>query len=110
MTDETDHELQDLKQQLSLLQREHARTRNGWLNWIRATGQLLLVFGAALLFGVLISHGNPASNPVAATFGVMAIFMLLLGLWSLVWSLQPMAEKLMKADATGRNATLGDIQ
>jgi hypothetical protein len=109
MTDETDRELQDLKQQLSLLQREHARTKNGWLNWIRSTGQLHLIFGTALLFGVLTSHGNPASNPVAATLGVMAIFMLVLGLWSIVWSLRPMAEKLMKADATSRKATLGDI-
>jgi hypothetical protein len=32
MTDEVDRELQDLKQKLSLVQREHARTRNGWLN------------------------------------------------------------------------------
>jgi Na+/melibiose symporter-like transporter len=109
MTDEVDRELQDLKQKLSLLQREHARTRNGWLNWIRSTGQLLLTFGAALILGVLTSHRN-LTNPVAATFGVMAIFMLVLGLWSFVWSLRPMAEKLMKADATGRKATLGDIQ
>ena len=41
MSEETDREIQQLKQQLALLQQESARTRTGWLNWMRMTGFLL---------------------------------------------------------------------
>ena len=93
---EVESELQNLKAQLAALQEEHAKTRYGWLFWLRNTGFLLLVFGIAVFFGVLKSHGDIESNPVAITFVVMAIFMFILGAWLAAFSLRPMAEMLMK--------------
>ena len=46
MSAESERELRELKQQVTLLQQENARTRVYWLNWIRATGLLLLVYAA----------------------------------------------------------------
>jgi Na+/melibiose symporter-like transporter len=96
MTEEIERELQDLREQLLLLQVENVKTRNGWLNWMRNTGFLLLVFGITIFSGILQSHHSPESNPIVATFGVMAIFMLVLGAWTALWSLRPLAERLMK--------------
>jgi hypothetical protein len=94
--EEIKRELRNLKEQLALLQKEHAKTRNGWLYSLRNTGFLLTVFGVALLLGVWESQAKLNSNPVAITFAVMAIFMLALGLWLWFWSLQPLAERMMR--------------
>lgn len=91
-----ENEFRSLKAQLAALQEEHAKTRFGWLYWMRNTGFLLLVFGISVFFGVLQSHTRIESNPVAMTLGVMAIFMLVLGLWLAAWSLRPLAERIMK--------------
>jgi hypothetical protein len=55
-----------------------------------------VVFGLSVFLGVLASRGDHSSNPVAITFTVMAIFMLVLGLWSMSWSLRTMAERMMR--------------
>jgi protein-S-isoprenylcysteine O-methyltransferase Ste14 len=96
MDEQADRELQELKQQLALLQQAHAATRNGWLKWLRATAVLLLVYAGAIFLGILQSKGNPATNPVAISFVITALFMAACGLWCLLWSFRWMAEKLMK--------------
>jgi hypothetical protein len=93
---EIENELQTLKAQLALLQEEHAKTRFGWLYWLRNTGFLLMVLGIAVFLGVLQVHGKIESNPVAMTLGVMAIFLFLMGAWVAMWSLRPLAERIMK--------------
>jgi succinate dehydrogenase hydrophobic anchor subunit len=96
MSEETGREIQELKQQVALLQQESARTRTGWLTWMRMTGVLLLIYAAAVLAGVLCARSKIESNPVAITFTVSAIFMAACGGWCLLWSVCKMAEKLMK--------------
>jgi hypothetical protein len=91
---EMERKLLDLEEQLTLLQKEHAKTRNGWLYLQRHTGSFLSVLGVAFLLGVWESH--PEHNPVAATLGIMAIIMLVLGAWLWFWSLRPAAERLMR--------------
>jgi hypothetical protein len=49
---EIEAELENLKQQLLLLQKEHGNTRGGWINWLRRTGLLLALFGGAILYGI----------------------------------------------------------
>jgi len=93
---EIESELQSLRSQLATLQEEHAKTRYGWLYWLRMTGFLLLVFGIAIFFGVLKAHADIDANPVAISFIVMAIFLLVIGAWLAVCSLRPMAEKIMR--------------
>jgi len=93
---EIENELQSLKAQLAALQEEHAKTRFGWLWWMRNTGFLLLVLGISVFFGVLQVHGKIESNPVAMTLGLIAIFMFLFGVWLAAWSLRPLAERIMK--------------
>jgi hypothetical protein len=93
---EIESELQTLKSQLAALQEEHAKTRFGWLYWLRNTGFLLMVLGLAIFAGVLQVHGKIESNPVAMTLGVMAIFLFLMGVWVAMWSLRPLAERIMK--------------
>lgn len=93
---EIENELQDLKAQLANLREEHAKTRYGWLFWMRNTGFLLLVFGISVFFGVLQSHAKIESNPVGVALVLMAIFMFVLGLWLAAWSLRPLAERMMK--------------
>ena len=58
MSEESERELQELKQQVALVQRENARTRTGWLNWMRATGLLPSVYAGSILLGVLGMHGR----------------------------------------------------
>lgn len=96
MSEETDREIQQLKQQLALLQQESARTRTGWLNWMRMTGFLLVVYAASVFTGVLSAHSKVESNPVAIALVISAIFMAACGGWCLLWSNRGMAEKLMK--------------
>jgi hypothetical protein len=91
---EMERELHDLKERLALLQKEHTKTRKGWLYLQRHTGFLLSVLGASVLIGVWGSH--PEHNPVAATLGIMSIFMLVMGAWLWFWSLRPAAERLMR--------------
>ena len=93
---EVENELQSLKAQLAALQEEHAKTRFGWLWWMRNTGFLLLVLGISIFFGVLQVHGKIESNPVAMTLGLMATFMFLLGAWLAACSLRPLAERILK--------------
>jgi len=93
---EIESELQGLKAQVALLQEEHAKTRFGWLYWLRNTGFLLMVLGISMFAGVLQVRGKIESNPVAMTLGLMAIFMFLIGVWVAIWSLRPLAERLMK--------------
>jgi Na+/melibiose symporter-like transporter len=108
MREQMDHELRDemqeLKRQLARLQLEHAKTRNGWINWMRATGLLLVMFGASFLVGVLSSK-HP-STAIGTTFAIMAVVMLVLGAWSLAWSLRPIAERMMNAGL----AQIGEIR
>jgi hypothetical protein len=93
---EIESELQNLQFQLVLLQEEHAKTRFGWLYFLRNTGFLLLVLGISMFFGVLQVHGKIESNPVAQMFVMMAIFQILFGVWLAAWSTRPLAERLMK--------------
>lgn len=93
---EVESELESLKSQLAALQEEHAKTRYGWLFWLRNTGFMLLVFGISIFFGVLKSRGDIESNPIAITFSVMALFMFILGAWLAICSLRPFAERMMK--------------
>jgi protein-S-isoprenylcysteine O-methyltransferase Ste14 len=107
MSAESERELQELKQQVALLQRENARTRTGWLNWMRATGLLLSVYAGSILLGVLKMQGKVETNPVAISFVITALFMAACGGWCLLWSFRWMAEKLMKAaDATAKQFAL----
>ncbi len=96
MSEESDRELQELKQQVALLRQENAATRTGWMKWMRATGVLLLLYGGGLLLGVLQSHAKLEHSPVAISFGIMAIFLAASGGWCLLWSFRWMTEKLMK--------------
>jgi hypothetical protein len=93
---EIESELQNLHFQLVLLQEEHAKTRFGWLYFLRNTGFLLMVLGISMFIGVLQVHGKIESNPVAMTLGLMGTFMFLIGVWVAIWSLRPLAERLMK--------------
>jgi hypothetical protein len=97
--EEIERELQNLKEQLALLQTEHAKTRSGWLYWMRNTGFLLCVWGAAFLLGVWQTHPErlPVPNPIQITIAIMAIVLLAFGAWFWLFSLRPMAERLMKA-------------
>lgn len=95
--EEMERELHGLQEQLALLQKEHAKTRNGWLYGMRNTGFLLSVFGVAFLLGVWESHPVANPNPIVTTFVIMAVLMLVLGAWLWLWSLRPMAERMMRA-------------
>ena len=98
MTDaEVETELHSLKTQLALLQEEHAKTRGGWLRCMQATGLFLIAIGFATFIGVLRSHGNIESNPVAMSIGIMSIFMAAPGLLLLAFSTRWLAEKIMRA-------------
>lgn len=96
MTAEIEHELQNLKEQLALLQTEHAKTRAGWLYLTRNTGILLAGLGIAMFVGVLKSHAQIDSNPVTIALTMMSLLMLAFGLWLLVFSIRRVAERLMK--------------
>lgn len=89
--------MQELKRAVALLQRENARTRTGWLNWMRATGLLLSIYASSILLVVLKMHGKIETNPVAISFVITALFMAACGGWCLLWSFRWMAERLMKA-------------
>jgi hypothetical protein len=93
---EVDDELEYLKAQLAALKEEHAKTRAGWLCWLRNTGYLLLVYGIASFFGILQSHAKIESSPIGQTIVLMAIFMLIFGVWLAACSLKPLAERMMK--------------
>ena len=93
---EVENELEYLKAQLATLKEEHAKTRFGWLYFLRNTGFLLLVFGIVFFCGVLQSHAKIESSPIGQTFVLMAIFMLIFGAWFSAWSLKPLAERMMK--------------
>jgi hypothetical protein len=97
---EIEQELQAIKEQLARLQEEHAKTRNGWLYWLRNTGLLLMLFGAAVFAGVLKSHAKIDSSPVGISLTVIALFMFVLGLWLLAWSCWPKAERIMRVAGT----------
>src|ERR1700730_9700268 len=90
---EIEAELENLKQQLLLLQKEHGNTRGGWINWLRRTGLLLALFGGAILYGIWQSHAQAHSNPVAITLAVMGIFMLGIALYLWLCSLPPIADR-----------------
>jgi hypothetical protein len=90
MTEETDGKLRALEEQIAVLRSEHLRTRNGSLCVMRNTGFLLLVLG-----GVLFLGGHGSADAVMGMVGVMGILMLPLGIWFVVWSLRPMAERIM---------------
>jgi len=97
---EIKNELQNLQFQLVLLQEEHAKTRFGWLYWMRNTGFLLLVLGISMFFGIwkaaLNPHVNIETNPLVASLGLIGIFLFGFGLWLVAFSLRPLAERLMK--------------
>jgi len=93
---EVETELESLKTQLAALKEEHAKTRYGWLYWMRNTGFLLLVFGITFLFGILQSHAKIESSPIGQSIVLMAILLLLFGTWVAMWSLRPLAERIMK--------------
>jgi Na+/melibiose symporter-like transporter len=92
---EVENELQNLKAQLALLQEEHAKTRNGWLWWLRNTGFMLTVFSVAVFAGVLMSHVEVSSNPIAISLIMMSLFMLAFGLWLMAWSIRRLWERMM---------------
>jgi amino acid transporter len=98
---EVENELEYLKAQLAALREEHAKTRAGWLYWLRNTGFLLLVFGITFFFGVLQSHAKIESSPIGQTIVLMAILMLLFGAWLAACSLKPLAERIMKVAPRG---------
>jgi hypothetical protein len=91
-----ENELEYLKAQLAALKEEHAKTRFGWLYWLRNTGVLLLVLGIAFFFGVLQSQAKIESSPIGQTIVLMAILMLIFGAWLAAFSLRPLADRMMK--------------
>ncbi|HJZ19719.1 MAG TPA: hypothetical protein VJ226_02110 [Bradyrhizobium sp.] len=93
---EVENELEYLRAQLAALKEEHAKTRFGWLYFLRNTGFLLLVYGITSFCGILQSHAKIESSPIAQTIVLMAIFMLIFGAWFAGWSLKPAAERMMK--------------
>jgi hypothetical protein len=94
---DVENELQNLKAQIALLEKEHAKTRGGWLRCMQAIGLFLIAIGLAAFIGVLRSHASIESNPVAMSIGLMSIFMIAPGLLLLAFSTRWLAEKIMKA-------------
>jgi Na+/melibiose symporter-like transporter len=90
MTEETDDKLRVLGEQLAQLRKEHVQTRKGSLYVMRNTGFLLLVLG-----GVFFIGGYSSADAVRGMIGVMGTLMLPFGIWSVAWSLRPMAERIM---------------
>ena len=96
---EIENELQTLRTQLASLQDEHAKTRRGWLHWMRSTGWLLGVYTVAIFLGLMRSHASIESNPVAIALLLIGLFMFPVALWLLGWSTQWGANKLMRTAA-----------
>jgi hypothetical protein len=97
VNEDIDRKLQKLEAELTLLRREHERTRAGWLIVMRNTGFLFLALGAVFLLG-----GHNSSNALKSMFEILGTLTLVLGLWSLVWSWRPVAEMAMISAASGK--------
>ena len=90
--EEIDRKLQRLEAELALLRRENENTRAGWLTVMRNTGYLLLALSAVFLLG-----GHGSANALKSMFEILGTLTLVLGLWSVGWSLRPVAGKWMTA-------------
>ena len=92
VNEETERKLQKLEAELALLRKEQESTRAGWLTLMRNTGFLFIALSAVFLLG-----GHNSSNTLKSMFDILGTLTLVLGVWSVGWSLRPMAGKLIEA-------------
>ena len=85
-------ELENLKRQIALLQKEQATTRRGWIRWLRLTGSVLGLWGLSIIVGAL-PHAELNSNvpPLVIMLILMGLFMALAGVWLGVCSIPSLA-------------------
>jgi hypothetical protein len=80
-------ELQNLKQQIALLQKEHAGARKYWTHWLLSTGLILVTLALTVFIGVFRESGLAAANwNGLGALVIMAIFMFVLGLHLWFWA------------------------
>jgi hypothetical protein len=89
-------EVENLKQQLTLLQKELATTRRGWIPWCRFTGMVLALWGLPFIVGALphLGSSSPMVLLLVTMLLLMGLFMALSGLCLWVFSMPFLANRM----------------